>query len=1125
MARILVCIGAAISFHEFLLISISYHYYIMAKVTTAVTPGMLPARIFARTVAPVLAPQELLALQIRSWERFWESDFRELLNEISPITDHSGKELEVAFLEFKREDPLMSEEEARAHNASYEATVRVRVRFTNKKTKEVKEQEVYLCDFPLMTPRGTFIVNGVERVIIPQLIRSPGVFFTRSIQRGRVRYGAKIIPNRGAWLEFETDAVGVVGVKVDRRRRIPATTLLRALGMEEADMKKALSDVDTGETKFLEETLKRDTTTTEEEALLEIYARLRPGDLATVENARTLLETLLFSFGRYDLAKVGRWKMDMRLRGRAPKSNDITTENRVLTKEDLLLIIREVIAMHADSEAKADEIDHLGNRRVRTFGELLEQRLRIGFSRMERIVKDRMSTLDLATVTPIQLVNARPVVAAVREFFSSSQLSQFMDNVNPLAELEHKRRVSAMGPGGLTRERAGFEVRDVQPSHYGRICPIQTPEGPNIGLVGHLAIWARPNEFGFLETPYFRVEKSKVTNKVVYLDAGTEQFHPVANASTATDKNGKILDEFVEARFHDEPRLMPRERIEFMDVAPQQALSVATALIPFLEHDDASRALMGANMQRQAVPCIKPEAPLVGTGMEATAAQESGQSLLAKEAGTVKELSANEIVVSGSKGGTITYPLRTFMKSNQDTTLHQRPIVHVGQRVKAGEVLADGSAVDHGDLALGQNLVVAFLPWRGANYEDAIIISERLLHEDRFTSVHIENFVCDVRDTKLGPEMTTPDIPNVGEDRLKDLDEDGVVRIGAEVGPSDILVGKISPKGEVDLTAEERLLRSIFGEKARDVKDTSLRMPHGKRGRVISVRLFERERGDALPPGVIRSIQVEIASLRPIQVGDKLAGRHGNKGVISRVLPVEDMPYLEDGSPVDIVLSPLGVASRMNIGQILETHLGAVAKKLGIRAKVPALAGIGVPEIKAALKEVKMDESGKQMVYDGQTGEPFPAPITVGVMYIMKLAHMVEDKIHMRSIGPYSLITQQPLGGKAQFGGQRFGEMEVWALEGYGAAHTLQEMLTVKSDDVSGRSAMYESIIRGRPLRTPNVPASFNVLLAELKALGLDVQLERTPREGEESEPLDEAEAAARAAAEASGETDEPQEN
>ena len=1052
-------------------------------------PSLFPERLFTNGAPQTLFPQELLALQLRSWERFWETGFRELLAEVSPLRDHSGRDVELAFLDYAREKPTFDELEARLHNASYASTVRLKTRFTNKRTKEVKEQEVYLSDFPLMTPRGTFIVNGVERVIIPQLIRSPGVFFSRTFYRGRTLFGAKVIPNRGAWLELDTDSAGVIGIKIDRRRRAPVTTLLRAIGIDDEEVRKAVADVDVGETRFLIETQRRDTTKTEEQALLEIYGRLRPGDLATVENARTLLTGLLFTFGRYDLARVGRWKMDVRLRGRAP--GEITLSQRALSKEDLLLIVREIIKMNNDPEARPDEIDHLGNRRVRAFGELLEQRLRIGFARMERIVKDRMSTFDLATATPVQLVNARPVVAAIREFFASSQLSQFMDNVNPLAELEHKRRVSAMGPGGLTRERAGFEVRDVQPSHYGRIDPIQTPEGPNIGLVGHLAMYARLNEFGFIETPYFRVKNERVTDEMVWMDATTEQQHVIAHAGTPLDGKRRIALEQVEVRFRDEPRLMPRERVEFFDIAPQQALSVATALIPFLEHDDATRAMMAANMQRQAVPCVRPEAPLVGTGMEAIAARESGQVALAEEAGTVVAVDADRIAVKNASHRTREYALRTFMRSNQYTTITQRPVVSLEQKVKRGDVLADGAAVDHGELAIGQNLVVAFLPWRGVNYEDAMVISERLVGGDRFTSVHIEDFVCDVRDTKLGPELTTPDIPNVGEEKLKDLDEEGIIRIGAEVTPGDILVGKISPKGETDLTAEERLLRAIFGEKARDVKDSSLRLPHGKRGRIISVRIFSRERGDALPPGVIRSIQVEVASLRRISVGDKLAGRHGNKGVIAKILPAEDMPFLQDGTPVDIILNPLGVASRMNIGQILETHLGAAALALGFRAKTPALAGANVEEIRRVLHEAGLPENGKVALYDGQTGTPFPDPVTVGVMYVLKLVHMVEDKIHMRSIGPYSLITQQPLGGKAQFGGQRFGEMEVWALEGYGASHTLQEMLTVKSDDIAGRAAMYEAIIRGQPLRTPHTPAAFNVFLAELRSLGLAVSLER----------------------------------
>lgn len=1060
-----------------------------------------PERHLTSSSFPVLEPKGLLDVQVRSWEWFWNESLPALLSEISPIRDHSGRELELTFHDYAREEPLFDEMGARLHNASLEATVRVKTTLRNKRSKEVKEQEVYLAEFPLMTPRGTFIVNGVERVIIPQLIRSPGVFFTRDFIRGTPLFGAKVIPNRGAWLEFDTDGAGVIGVKIDRRRRAPVTTLLRAIGVSDDDMRKAVMKADTGAVRFLEETLKRDATKTPDEALLEIYGRLRPGDLATVENAKSLFKALLFEPGRYDLARVGRWKMEIRLTERAPLAEDITPAMRVLDANDLLRILAEIIRLNNDPDARPDEIDHLGNRRVRTLGDLLEQRLRVGFSRMERIVKDRMSTLDMATVTPVQLVNTRPVVAAIREFFSSSQLSQFMDNVNPLAELEHKRRISAMGPGGLTRERAGFEVRDVQPSHYGRICPIQTPEGPNIGLVGHLAMYARLNEFGFVETPYYRVVNEAVADEVVWLDAATEQNHVIAHAGTTLDRKRRIAQERVEARFRDEPRLMPRKSVEFIDVAPQQALSVATSLIPFLEHDDATRAMMGANMQRQAVPCIRAEAPLVGTAMEAVAAFASGQVVVAQADGVVEAVDAQGIRVRGKDGETHEYPLRTFMRSNQYTTMTQRPIAEKGQKVKAGEVIADGAAIDHGELALGQNLVVAFLPFRGANYEDAIVISQRVLEHDRFTSVHIEDFVCDVRDTKLGPEMTTPDIPNVGEDRLKDLDEEGLVRIGAEVKPGDILVGKISPKGETDLTAEERLLRAIFGEKARDVKDTSLRLPHGKRGRVISMRVFSRERGDALPPGVIRSVQVEVASIRHVAVGDKLAGRHGNKGVIAQVLPVEEMPFLEDGTPVDVILSPLGVASRMNIGQILETHLGAAAKRLGFRAKTPALAGATIKDIKAALNEAGLPESGKVVLYDGRTGEAFPHPVTVGVMYILKLVHMVEDKIHMRSIGPYSLITQQPLGGKAQFGGQRFGEMEVWALEGFGAAHTLQEMLTVKSDDIAGRSAMYEAIIRGQTLRTPNVPVSFNVLLAELKSLGLGITLERRETRGQDMLP------------------------
>ncbi|KKR46886.1 MAG: DNA-directed RNA polymerase subunit beta [Parcubacteria group bacterium GW2011_GWA2_40_8] len=1034
----------------------------------------------------------LISLQLESYQWFWDVGLRELFDEVSPIRDFSGKDLELYFLDYTLEEPRWNENEARLHNASFESTLRVKLRLVNKKTGEVKEQSAYLGEFPLMTPRGTFIVNGVERVVISQLIRSPGVFFTLQQTRGWRLFGSKIIPNRGAWLEFDTDLNGVIGVKIDRKRRAPVSVLLRAFGLEtNEEIKAKFKNVDIGPIKYIDETLKRDLSKNKGEALLEIYKRIRPGDLATIDNARQLIEAMFFNFDRYDLSSVGRWKMEERLTGEGPKV--ISKAIRVLSVDDIVRIVSEIIKMNNDPQAKPDEIDHLGNRRIRAFGELLQNRLRIGLVRMERIIKDRMSTLDIYTLTPVQLLNSRPLMAIVREFFTSSQLSQFMDNENPLAELEHKRRLSAMGPGGLTRERAGLDVRDVQPSHYGRICPIESPEGPNIGLVGHLASFARLNPYGFIETPYVKVLKNKVTDEIIWLDASQEQKYVIAHGGVEIDNNGKIKDERVEARVHGEPSQVHRGEVQLIDVAPQQAVSIATALIPFLEHDDATRAMMGSNMQRQAVPCIVPDPPLVGTGFESRTAVDSGQVIIAEEDGIVNSVDASHITIQqkgkAGKAGQKAYDLKVFMRSNQYTAITQKPRVDVGQRIKKGDVLSDGPAISNGELALGQNLLVAFLPWRGSNYEDAIVISERVVQQDRFTSAHIEDFICDVRDTKLGPEITTPDIPNVGEDRLRNLDEEGIVHIGAEVGPGDILVGKISPKGEADLTAEERLLRAIFGEKARDVKDTSLRLPHGKRGRIVGIRVFSREQGDKLPPGVIRSVQVEVAQLRKASIGDKLAGRHGNKGVISKILPVEDMPFLEDGTPVDIVLNPLGVLSRMNIGQILETHLGMAAHKLGFYAKTPALAGATEDDIRRELKKAGLPESGKLKLFDGYTGQAFPKPVTVGYIYMMKLIHMVEDKIHMRSIGPYSLITQQPLGGKAQFGGQRFGEMEVWALEGYGSSHTLQEMLTIKSDDVLGRSAAYESIIRNQSIKSPNIPASFNVLVAELKALGLGVEL------------------------------------
>jgi len=1004
--------------------------------------------------------------------------------------------MELWFVDYKLDKPKYATDmEAKRENASYESALRVKTRLVNLKTKEVKEQEVFLTDFPLMTERGTFIVNGVERVVISQLIRSPGVFFSSQSSQGKNLFGAKIIPNRGAWLEFDTESSGFVGVKIDRKRKIPATTLLRAFGIDkDQQILELFHDVDKNpDIKYIEETLKKDITHSQAEALVEIYERLRPGDLASADTAKELIENMFFNFERYDLSKVGRWRMQQRFPGADKKQSrqeDMTVKDRVLKVDDIIAVLREVIKLNNDPSAQPDQIDHLGNRRVRTFGELLQNRLRVGMMRMERFIKDRMSILDPYTLAPIQIINPRPFMAVVKEFYAGSQLSQFMDNDNPLAELEHKRRLSATGPGGLTRERAGFEVRDVQPSHYGRICPIQTPEGPNIGLIVHLASFAKINPYGFLETPYFKVEKGKVTDEVHYLNAYQEERYNIAHAGTPLDKERKIIPPKVAARIKSQPGEIEKEKIDYIDVSSKQCVSIATSLIPFLQNDDANRALMGSNMQRQAVPCIKPAAPLVCTGVEPKVARDSGQEVIAEENGIVVSVDAKHIRTQDPKTKTFkNYDLRNFIRTNQYTCVHQKPIVEKGQKVKEGDILADGSAIDRGWLALGQNILVAFIPWRGNNYEDAVILSERVIKDDLYTSIHIEDFACDVRETKLGPEITTCDIPNVSEEKLKDLDAEGIIRIGAEVKDNDILVGKISPKGEADLTAEERLLRAIFGEKAREVKDTSLMVPHGKRGRVISVKIFSREKGDKLEPGVIKKIQVEIAQVRKITAGDKLAGRHGNKGVISKVLPAEEMPFLADGTPVDIILNPLSVASRMNIGQILETHLGLAAKKLGYHAVSPALLGANEEDIKKELKEAGYPEDGKIEVFDGVTGLPFSQKITVGYIYMMKLIHMVEDKIHMRSIGPYSLITQQPLGGKAQFGGQRFGEMEVWALEGYGAAHILQEMLTIKSDDVAGRASTYESILKGNEIRPPSVPAAFNLLVSEMKALCLNVEV------------------------------------
>jgi DNA-directed RNA polymerase subunit beta len=1083
---------------------------------------------------------DLIEVQTDSYAWFWEKGLKELLNEINPIADFTGKDLELTLTDYYLDEPKYSALVAKNKNISYEAPLRAKATLIMKKTGEVKEQEIYLGEFPLMTERGTFIINGVERVVVSQLIRSPGVFFTMDYQKGKKLFGAKIIPNRGAWLEIETDLDGVISVKIDRKRKLPITALFKAFGLDEKRLREEFSDVDTGTNRFIETTLFKDPSGNQGEAYREVYKRLRPGDLATEENAKQMIDAMFFNFERYDFGAVGRYRLNQRLSVERPD----TEENRILNVLDLILIVKEVIRLNNDPEARADDIDHLGNRRVRAVGELIQNKLRVGLYRMVRNIKDRMSTCDPDTVVPGALINPRPVAASVKEFFSSSQLSQFMDQVNPLAELEHKRRLSAMGPGGLTRERAGFEVRDVHHSHYGRICPIETPEGPNIGLVGHLASYARVNEYGFLETPYLIVKKEVeakaealenrilaegisgvaksgeklspeaakkvaakkkgemvavrpfVTLEIEYLNAIIEDRKVIAHAGVVLDEHRNVVESLVEARVKGHPETIEAERLDFMDVSVKQCISIASSLIPFIENDDANRALMGSNMQRQAVSCVIPESPIVGTGIEDKAARDSGQVVLALEAGEVIAVDGEHIVVrskapAGAKKPHLDreFHLQTFEKSNAITSMNQVPRVALGDKVAKGDLLADGASTDQGELALGQNMVVAFVPWEGFNFEDAIIVSERIVEQDRWSSIHIEDFSIDVRDTKLGPEVVTRDIPNIGEDRLKNLDEEGIVRIGAEVSSGDILVGKITPKGEGDLTAEERLLRVIFGEKSRDVKDSSLYLPHGERGKVVDVKIFSRERGDKLPMGVFQQIQVSIAQMRKISVGDKLAGRHGNKGVISHIAPVADMPYLPDGTPVDVILNPLGVASRMNIGQIFETHLGWAAKKLGYKVASSALDGVREDQIKEELAKAGLPENGKIRLIDGKTGEAYDQESTVGVMYIMKLNHLIEDKLHMRSIGPYSLITQQPLGGKAQFGGQRFGEMEVWALEGYGAAYTLQEMLTIKSDDVLGRSKAYESIIKGETIKSPNLPASFHVLVNELKGLCLNVEL------------------------------------
>jgi DNA-directed RNA polymerase subunit beta len=1118
----------------------------------------VPRKSFARTPEAVPIP-DLIQIQRDSFDWFRREALRELFAEISPIGDFTGRtmELELAVPGPDGEpgyvfgEPKLSEDDCRLRDQSYAAPLRVRMRLRIKSGEaegELKEQDIFMGDFPLMTENGTFIINGAERVVVSQLVRSPGVYFdvTDDTATGRPLATAKLIPSRGAWLEFETSSRDVLSVKVDRKRKIPVTTLIRALGaVEGAPLKKGDNDEllalygpddDDPNHHYIQSTIDKDPATTAQEALLEFYRRLRPGDPPNLDNARQLLNSLFFSFRRYDLGRVGRYKLSKRLR------TDIPQTERILSPADLVEIVREMIRIN-NGRSRRDDIDHLGNRRVRAVGELIQNQFRVGLLRMERVVKERMSITDPTTATPSSLVNIRPVVAAMREFFGGSQLSQFMDQVNPLAELTHKRRLSALGPGGLSRDRAGFEVRDVHHSHYGRICPIETPEGPNIGLIGSLATYGQMNDYGFIETPYRRVlrvlpndpsrlvghavredvkhpstdkvivqkgtlvdEKVAkklaavseikfvnvvpfVTDETTFLSADEEERFSIAQANVHVNADGTFADTRVSVRHGPLFLEEPPERVDYVDVSPKQTVSVAGALIPFLEHDDANRALMGCNMQRQAVPLIQPEAPLVGTGMEVRTARDSGQVVICRADGIVESVAANQVVVRDGDGERQTYRLRKFVRSNQGTCMNQRPVVMKGQRVVRGQPLADSSSTEQGELALGQNVLVAFMCWEGGNFEDAILISESVVREDKFTSIHIEKHEVEARDTKLGPEEITRDIPNVGEDSLRDLDENGIIRVGAEVKAGDILVGKITPKGETELTAEERLLRAIFGEKAREVKDTSLRVPHGERGKVVDVRSFEREAGTELPAGVNRQVRVSIAQKRKISEGDKMAGRHGNKGVIAKILPVEDMPFLPDGRPVEIILNPIGVPSRMNIGQILETHLGWAADVLGVKFATPVFDGATEGDIRAELERAGLPPDGKIRLRDGRTGDSFDQPVTVGYIYMLKLVHLVEDKIHARSTGPYSLITQQPLGGKAQFGGQRFGEMEVWALEAYGAAHTLQEILTVKSDDVVGRVKTYEAIVKGEDIFQPGVPESFKVLVKELQSLGLAVEV------------------------------------
>jgi DNA-directed RNA polymerase subunit beta len=1058
--------------------------------------------VYEEALSSIAQLPDLVEIQRKSFEWFLAEGLSEELLSFSPIQDYSGR-LELYLLpNYRLGEPKHSIEECLARDLSYASPLRIPVQLINKITGEIKEQEIFVGDLPMMTERGTFIINGAERVIVSQIVRSPGVYFKREQDTsGKRIHTATVIPNRGAWLKFETDANEILYVRVDKTRKILATTLLRAFGYSNADQLELFRHRD-----FIQKTLDRDTTDTQEEALVEVYRKLRPGDPPSVDGGRTMLQSRFFDPKRYDLGKVGRYKINKKLKV------DVGMDVRTLTDKDIIACIDYLINLSFDAGI-VDDIDHLGNRRIRSVGELLQNQFRIGLTRIERIVRERMTIQDIENLTPQNLINAKPLVAAIKEFFGSSQLSQFMDQTNPLAELTHKRRLSALGPGGLSRERAGYAVRDIHPSHYGRICPIETPEGPNAGLIGSLSTYARVNEYGFIETPYWRVVDGKRTAQVAYLTADEELNYRIASGDVAVREDGTFLQDKIPVRFKSEFAYADPEDVDFLGVAAVQIVSVAASLIPFLEHDDANRALMGSNMQRQAVPLIKPARPYVGTGLEVRTARDSGMVLLAKGAGTVSRVTATGISVrEDDTGSERHYKLMKFLRSNQDTCINQRPIVRKGDRVEKNDPLADGAATEHGELALGRNILIAYMPWEGYNFEDAILISRRLVQDDVFTSVHIEKYETEARTTKLGDEEITREIPNIGEDALKDLDERGIIRIGAEIEPGDILVGKVTPKGESEHPPEEKLLRAIFGEKARDVRDTSLRVPHGEKGRIVDVRVFSREQGDELLPGVNQVVRVYIAQKRKIQVGDKIAGRHGNKGIVAKVLSPEDMPFLPDGTPVDIVLNPLGVPSRMNIGQVYETLIGHAAHYLGSTLEVPpfdemfgeAASDKLINKYLNKANEVSghqwIDQSGKVTLFDGRTGEPFDRKVAVGQHYMMKLVHLVDDKIHARSTGPYSLVTQQPLGGKAQFGGQRFGEMEVWALEAYGAAYTLQEVLTIKSDDVTGRANAYEAIVKGKNIQKPGIPESFKVLIRELQSLCLDVQIIRQKEDGTELE-------------------------